>query len=179
MPSRALPLFRPKRLMPRPWAPQSTREASLTETTSLKPDGATWAYHREGRLLVCHRGTDAVQTINRGIADVSRLAKSTNPNATPAPKVTDVVSVHDLEARSCHELYIYRLDYRPRSAPSVGNVVAFSEPRFAAWRTDRGGDRLFGVGDLVNCGPHSAETIDWRERRYCGGRTGLSRHAPC
>ena len=68
---------------------------------------------------------------------MSRLAKSTNPNVTPAPKVTDVVSVHDLEARSCHELYIYRLGYRPRSAPSVGNVVAFSEPRFAAWRTDK------------------------------------------
>ena len=86
---------------------------------------------------MCHLGTNAVQTINRGIADVSRLAKSTNPNATPAPKVTDMVSVHDLKAQSHHELYIYRLDYRPRSAQSVGNVVAFSKPRFAACRTEK------------------------------------------
>ena len=48
-----------------------------------------------------------------------------------------MVSVHDLKAQSRHELYIYRLDYRPRSAPSVGNVVAFSEPGFAAWRTEQ------------------------------------------
>ena len=86
---------------------------------------------------MCHLGTNAVQTINRGIADVSRLAKSTNPNATPAPKVTDMVSVHDLKAQSHHELYIYRLDYRPRSAKSVGNVVAFSKPRFAACWTEK------------------------------------------
>lgn len=27
-------------------------------------------------------------------------------------------------------------------------------------------DRLFGVGDLVNRGPHSAQTLEWLERRF-------------
>ena len=31
---------------------------------------------------------------------------------------------------------------------------------------EAGCDRLFGVGDLVNRGPHSAEAIDWLERRF-------------
>ena len=103
----------------------------------MNSDGATGAYHREGRLLVSHLGTDVVQTINRGIADISRLARNTNRDATPAPKVTDVVSIRDFEARCCHELHIYRLDYRPRNTPSVGNVVAFSEPCYAAWCTEK------------------------------------------
>ena len=86
---------------------------------------------------MCHLDTIAVQTINHAIANVSQLARNTNPGATPAPEVTNVVSVHDLEAQSWHQLHIYRLDYRPRSAQSVANVVAFSEPRFAACRTEK------------------------------------------
>lgn len=103
----------------------------------MKSAGATGAYHREGRLLVSHRATDVVQTINRRIADLSRLARNTNRDATPAPKVTDVVSVRDFEARCCHELHMYRLDYRPRNTPSVGTVVAFSDPCYAAWSTEK------------------------------------------
>ena len=31
---------------------------------------------------------------------------------------------------------------------------------------DDAGERLFGVGDLVNCGPHSVEADDWLEQRF-------------
>ncbi len=33
-------------------------------------------------------------------------------------------------------------------------------------RFDPDHDRLFGVGDLVNRGPHSAEAVDWLEHRF-------------
>ena len=38
---------------------------------------------------------------------------------------------------------------------------ALAELQFDAAR-----DRLFGVGDLVNRGPHSVEAVDWLERRF-------------
>ena len=102
----------------------------------LNSEGATGAYHREDRLLVCHLGTDAIQAINRVVADAFCLAKKTNPEATPAPGATDVLIVEDLEAKSSHMIWMHRLDFRPRSAPAVGNVVAFSKPDYAATRTD-------------------------------------------
>ena len=33
-------------------------------------------------------------------------------------------------------------------------------------------DRLFGVGDLVNRGPHSKDAIEWLETRFCGVTLG-------
>lgn len=36
----------------------------------------------------------------------------------------------------------------------------------AAFSFDRSRDRLFGVGDLVERGPHSAEALHWLERRF-------------
>ena len=40
------------------------------------------------------------------------------------------------------------------------------ERALGALEFDPGRDRLFGVGDLVNRGPHSVEAIDWLERRF-------------
>ena len=40
------------------------------------------------------------------------------------------------------------------------------ECALAALAFDGSRDRLFGVGDLVNRGPHSAEAINWIERRF-------------
>ena len=102
----------------------------------MNSEGATGAYHREDRVLVRHLGTDAIQAINRAIADASRLAKKTNPDATPAPGATDVLIVEDLEAKSSHMICMHRLDFRPRSAPAVCNLVAFSKADYAATRTD-------------------------------------------
>ena len=33
-------------------------------------------------------------------------------------------------------------------------------------------DRLFGVGDLVERGPHSSDALEWMERRFCGVTRG-------
>ena len=48
-----------------------------------------------------------------------------------------MVSVHDVDTRSLHVINVHRLDYRPRQAPAVGNVVAFSKPAYAVFRTEK------------------------------------------
>ena len=40
------------------------------------------------------------------------------------------------------------------------------ERALAALAFDASRDRLFGVGDLVERGPHSAEALDWIQRRF-------------
>ena len=51
--------------------------------------------------------------------------------------MTKAISVHDMKTRSLNLLFVYHLDYRPRQTPAVGNVVAFSEPSYAATRTEK------------------------------------------
>ena len=103
----------------------------------MNSDGATGSYYREGRFLLCHHGIDAVRTTNREIAAIAHIARTKNPDATPPPDVTDIVSVHDVETRTFHMLYMHHLDYRSRTASAVANVVAFSKPHYAAYRTDK------------------------------------------
>ena len=92
---------------------------------------------RGGRLVVCCHGSAAVQTTNQKIKDISRRVQIGNRAATPAPPITEIVCVYDLEARSVHLILVHRLDYRPRRASTVGKVVAFSEPRYAAFHADK------------------------------------------
>lgn len=93
--------------------------------------------YRDGRVVVSHLGRDAIHDVNRSHDEVSRLAKNKNSSAVASPPVSSVVSVHDLETRSFHLLFVHRLDLGPRKSPHAGNVVAFSEPAFAAVSTDR------------------------------------------
>ena len=99
--------------------------------------GAAASHYRGGRLVVCCHGSDAVQTTNQKIEDISRRVQIGNRAATPAPPITEIVCVYDLEARSAHLILVHRLDYRPRRASAVGKVVAFSEPRYAAFHADK------------------------------------------
>lgn len=91
--------------------------------------------HRDGRLVVCRHGSDAVRAANREIEELSSRARAANRAATPAPAITEMVSVQDRETESMHLLHVHRLDYRPRGASEVGDVVVFSEPRHAAYQT--------------------------------------------
>ena len=93
--------------------------------------------HCDRRLVVCCFDSTAVQTANREIEHDFRLAQNRNRAATPPPPITQMVSVHDVGAQSLHLLLVHRLDYRPRRAPVVRNVVVFSEPDYTASRTDR------------------------------------------
>ena len=93
--------------------------------------------HRDDRLVVCCLGSDAVQAANRTSEDVFRQVVTTNREATPPPRITDMVSVHDREAKALHMLLVHRLDYRPQGASAVGDVVVFSEPAYAVFRTER------------------------------------------
>ena len=103
----------------------------------MDPNGPSTSLHRDGRLVVCFRGSDAVQTANRTIEHNSRCAEAANSAALPPPDVTDIVEVQDMETQSFHVLHMHRLDYRPRPVAAVGNVVVFSEPAYAARRTEK------------------------------------------
>ena len=50
---------------------------------------------------------------------------------------TEMFKVHDLQARALHLIVVRRLDYRSRRVRGGGDVVVFSKPRFAAFRTPR------------------------------------------
>ena len=86
---------------------------------------------------MCRLASDAVQTANQTIEDVFRQVVIANHAATPAPPITDMVSVHDRETKAFHLLLVHRLDYRRKGAPAIGHVVVFSEPTYAVFRTER------------------------------------------
>ena len=103
----------------------------------MNSHGPSASPHRDGRLVVCRLGSDAVQTANRTIENVSRQVVTANRAATPAPRITEMVSVQDRETKALHLLLVHRLDYRPQGASAVGDVVVFSEPTYAVFRTER------------------------------------------
>ena len=103
----------------------------------MDPNGPSTSLHRDGRLVVCFLGSDAVQTVNRTIEHISRVVKAANSDALPPPDVTGIVNVQDMDTQSFHQLLVHRLDYRPQPAAAVGNVVVFSEPAYAARRTEK------------------------------------------
>ena len=84
-----------------------------------------------------HADSEAIGVINEQIATNNADLRSSNSDALPAPDVTDIVDVQDMETQSFHKLHVHRLDYRPQPAAAVGNVVVFSEPAYAARRTDK------------------------------------------
>lgn len=100
-------------------------------------DDTTASRCRDDRLVVVRHGRDYIRTVNREIEESSRLAKAENPSATSPPPVSGVFSVHDTEFRSVHQILVHQL-YRPSPrAPAVGHVAALSEPRFAAFCTEK------------------------------------------
>ena len=98
--------------------------------------GPTASRHRDGQLIVSRLGSDTVETTNRTIGDFPQNTATTNQAATPAPRITEMITVHDVKAQSLHLLLVHRLDYRPRKT-TVSNVVVFSEPQYAPFPTKR------------------------------------------
>ena len=90
--------------------------------------------HRDGRPLVVHLDHDAVRQANRAIHTINCLTGNENPGAIPAPKVKEIVSVYDIDARSCHLVLVHAVDYRLPLANPISNVVVFSEPAYAPCR---------------------------------------------
>ena len=112
---------------------------------------------RDGRLVVVNLGVDAIRSANREIEHASGLARAENPAATPLPHITAMVGVFDLNTRSFHLINVRRLDWHAPRFPAPRNVVAFSEPPYAAVRTEnlqlatpayyRQGNLKPGIGD--------------------------------
>ena len=88
----------------------------------------------DARIIVARHSADAVRKVNGVIATADGLARRSNPDATSAPRATDMVTVYDLDSRACHSIVLHRLDPRPQPAPAVGKVVVFSEPVYAPCR---------------------------------------------
>ena len=89
------------------------------------------------RIIVTRDNTDAVRAVNRVIGSGDDLARRSNPDATPAPRATDMIAVYDLDSQAYHSILLYRLDHRPQPAPAVGKVVVFSDPAYAPCRTEK------------------------------------------
>ena len=99
--------------------------------------GPSASPHRDGRLVVCCLGSDAVQTANRTLEDVFRQVVTAKRAATSAPRITEMVCVQDRETKALHLLHVHRLDYRPQGAAAIGDVMVISEPTYAVFRTER------------------------------------------
>ena len=95
------------------------------------------SYHRDERLLVLRLDDDAVQRMNRAIATANGLVRAKNPGAMPAPEVTEMVGAYDIVTRSCHLVFVHRVDYRPRLAPPIRSVAVFSKSAYAPGRTPK------------------------------------------
>lgn len=154
----------------------------------------TASRYRDGRLLVCHLGQDAIHTINRAIDEASRLAKDRNPSAAAFSPLSRMVTVQDKETRSVHLIHIHNLDHRSPRAPAVGNVVKFSEPAYAAFCTEllqlatpafyRDQEDLKpGIGDRDD-GALTKDATNWADKVIPGGAvtqaelTFVSSHEP-
>ena len=103
----------------------------------MDSDSPTVSYHPNGRLVVSHGGTDDIRAINQHIESNTNLVKTENSSAISPPKVTDMVSVHDIETKSFYLLFMHRLEHRLRRARSDSKVVVFSEPAYAASCTEK------------------------------------------
>ena len=103
----------------------------------MDPNGPSTSLRRDGRLVVSHYDHEAIRAINRQVATINAGLRTSNSDALPPPEVTDMVSVHDIDTQSFHSILVHRLDYRPQPAAAVGNVVVFSEPAYAARRTEK------------------------------------------
>ena len=140
--------------------------------------------YRDGRLLVCHLGCDAIQSTNRTIEEASCLAKDRNPSAAAFPRVSRMVTVHDKETGSLHLILMHNLDHRSPRAPAVGNVVTFSEPAYAAFCTEKlqlatpafyrdQEDLKPGIGDR-NDGALTKDATRWADEVIPAGEVTLS-----
>ena len=103
----------------------------------MDPNGPSTSLHRDGRLVVSHDDPETIRAINRQVATINAGLRTSNSDALPALEVTDMASVHDIDTQSFHSILVHRLDYRPQPAAAVGNVVVFSEPAYAARRTEK------------------------------------------
>ena len=91
--------------------------------------------YRDGRLHVLRLNDDAVLRANRAVETANDLVRAKNPDAIPAPRVTEMVVAYDIVTRSCHVVLVHRVDYRPRLATPVRNVAIFSKSVHAPGRT--------------------------------------------
>ena len=90
--------------------------------------------HRNGDLVVSEFNANGIRTINQAVTDAFRFSERLNPRATPPADVSTGLTVHDLKTQSCYLVLVHAVDHRPRHAPTVGEIVKFSELEHAPHR---------------------------------------------
>ena len=88
-------------------------------------------HYRNGDLVVTECEAHGIRTINQTLKGAVRLPEQSNPGATPPAEVSTCFAAYDLTTHSCHLVLVHPVDYRPRPATTVGDVVKFSESEFA------------------------------------------------
>lgn len=97
---------------------------------------STWR-HLNGSAIVTRMGVDSIKSINKWISSENSKVRTKNHKATATPSVTDVCVVNDLERKSHHLVCIHSVDYRTLNTNEVGDIVVFSEPKYAPTITEK------------------------------------------
>ena len=92
-------------------------------------------WRRSGRLAICPLSVADVAHQNEVIEQVT--LRATHSQSTPTPKITDGFIIFDIERKQCHQIFVYRVDYRSGFSPSIGKVVKFSKRCYAPCRTKK------------------------------------------
>ena len=135
--------------------------------------------YQDDRLVVCCLDSNVVQTANRSIEDAFRQVVTANRAATSAPPITEMFSVQDRQTKSMHLLHVHRLDYRRRRSAAIGDVVVFSNPWHAPFRTKElqlatpayyreNEDLVLGIRD-VHEGTLTKDATQWASTHVSGG----------
>lgn len=90
---------------------------------------------RSGQLQICPIPAASMTHLNE--ENEQSTFHATHSPSTPVPKITDGFIIFDIERKQCHQIFVYRVDYRPRPSPSVRRMVKFSEKRYAPCRAKK------------------------------------------
>lgn len=133
----------------------------------------------DARIIVARDSADAVRAVNGAIATADDLSRRSNPDATPAPRATDMIAVYDIDSRAFHSILLYRLDLRPRRAATVRKVVVFSDPPtppIGRRNSNSPPPVTIAIGQIFS--PVSATRTTARSRRTARGGQPLSWAGP-
>ena len=118
-----------------------------------------------------YRRTDIYNARVRAMEDWGRFVASSR--SLPHVEPVDVPATDSCErSPTNHRVFSPNADGRDFVVGDVHGCFRTLEHALDTLDFDPGCDRLFGVGDLVNRGPHSGDTLEWLENRFAAVALG-------